>query len=67
MGNYEYVSKDEVRPYIELFEEIFRKIQKQIKKENQKSKKSNTKNFYKGSPLFIGKSCAIIVVIAKKE
>ena len=33
MGNYEYVSKDEVLPYIELFEEVFRKIQKEIKKE----------------------------------
>ena len=33
MGNYKYVSKNEVRPYIELFEEVFRKIQKEIKKE----------------------------------
>ena len=34
MGNYEYVSKDEVRPYKELFEEVFRKIQKELKKKN---------------------------------
>ena len=34
MGNYEYVSKDEVRPYEELFEEVFRKIQKELKKKN---------------------------------
>ena len=34
MGNYEYVSKNEVRPYEELFEEVFREIQKEIKKKN---------------------------------
>ena len=34
MGNYEYVSKDEVRPYEELFEEVFREIQKELKKKN---------------------------------
>ena len=34
MGNYEYVSKDEVRPYEKLFEEIFREIQKELKKKN---------------------------------
>ena len=34
MGNYEYVSKNEVRPYRELFEEVFREIQKELKKEN---------------------------------
>lgn len=34
MGNYEYVSKDEVRPYKELFEEVFREIQKELKKKN---------------------------------
>ena len=34
MGNYEYVSKDEVRPYRELFEEVFREIQKELKKKN---------------------------------
>ena len=34
MGNYEYVSKNEVRPYKELFEEVFREIQKEIKKKN---------------------------------
>ena len=34
MGNYEYVSKNEVRPYEELFEEVFRKIQKELKKKN---------------------------------
>ena len=32
MGNYEYVSKDEVRPYEELFEEVFREIQKELRK-----------------------------------
>ena len=34
MGNYEYVSKNEVRPYEELFEEVFREIQKELKKKN---------------------------------
>ena len=34
MEIYEYVSKDEVRPYEELFEEVFRKIQKELKKKN---------------------------------
>ena len=34
MGNYEYVSKDDVRPYEELFEEVFREIQKELKKKN---------------------------------
>ena len=34
MGNYEYVSKDEVRPYEELFEEVFREIQKELRKKN---------------------------------
>ena len=34
MGNYKYVSKNEVRPYEELFEEVFRKIQKELKKKN---------------------------------
>ena len=34
MGNYEYVSKNEVRPYEELFEEVFREMQKEIKKKN---------------------------------
>ena len=34
MGNYEYVSKDEVRPYEKLFEEVFREIQKELKKKN---------------------------------
>ena len=33
MGNYEYVPKNEVRPYIELFNDVFRKIQKKLKKE----------------------------------
>ena len=34
MENYEYVSKNEVRPYEELFEEVFREIQKELKKKN---------------------------------
>ena len=34
MGNYEYVSKNEVRPYEELFEEVFREIQKELRKKN---------------------------------
>ena len=34
MEIYEYVSKDEVRPYKELFEEVFREIQKELKKKN---------------------------------
>ena len=34
MEIYEYVSKDEVRPYEELFEEVFREIQKELKKKN---------------------------------
>lgn len=34
MENYEYVSKNEVRPYEELFEEVFREIQKELKNKN---------------------------------
>ena len=34
MGNYEYVSKSEVRPYEKLFEAVFREIQKELKKKN---------------------------------
>lgn len=34
MGNYEYVSKSEVRPYEKLFEDVFKEIQKELKKKN---------------------------------
>jgi hypothetical protein len=34
MGNYEYVSKSEVRPYKKLFEDVFKEIQKELKKKN---------------------------------